>query len=349
MTMDKDKNKDIEAQYRKDSHLDLAKSNDALAQIAHPLDSITLPHYALPQLHLDEIDITSYFAGRKVLAPFYIGAMTGGTDRADAINLALAQAAQEAGIGFAIGSQRASLAAGRDMSQLRKIAPDIPIIGNLGITQLASEGGLDMAERAIESLEADAMAIHLNPLQEAAQLEGDRDWRGTKEALSAFIQRAEVPVIVKEVGAGIHPELARQLQAMGAAYIDIAGLGGTNWTRIETLRRPQSDKELFEPFLDWGIDSLTSLTSCHKAVPDAKLIASGGLRHGLDVAKTIYCGAHMACAAGPFLKAVEGKDGALNSQNLFDLIEIWKSQIKLACFLTNSQNLQELRQIPYNY
>ena len=163
MTMDKDKNKDIEAQYRKDSHLDLAKSPDALAQIAHPLDEVRLPHYALPQLHLDEIDITSYFVGKLVSAPFYIGAMTGGTDRADAINLALAQAAQETGIGFAIGSQRAALAAGRDMSQLRKIAPDSPIIGNLGITQLASTGGLDMAERAIESLEADAMAIHLNP------------------------------------------------------------------------------------------------------------------------------------------------------------------------------------------
>ena len=345
MDKDKDKNKDIEAQYRKDSHLDLAKSNDALAQIAHPLDAVRLPHYALPQLHLDEIDITSYFVGKLVSAPFYIGAMTGGTDRADAINLALAQAAQETGIGFAIGSQRAALAAGRDMSQLRKIAPDSPIIGNLGITQLASEGGLDMAERAIESLEADAMAIHLNPLQEAAQLEGDRDWRGTEKALSAFIERAKVPVIVKEVGAGIHPTLARRLQAMGAAYIDIAGLGGTNWTRIETLRRPDADKALFEPFLDWGIDSLTSLTSCHKALPDAKLIASGGLRHGLDVAKTLYCGAQMACAAGPFLKAIEDEDGALNPKNLIDLIEMWKSQIKLACFLTNSQNLQELRQI----
>lgn len=340
------KDKDIEAQFRKDAHLDLAKSDAALADIAHPLDRVTLPHHALPQLHLDEIDINSYFCGRAVTAPFYIGAMTGGTDRADAINLALARAAQEAQIGFAVGSQRASLAADRDMKILRKTAPDIPIIGNLGITQLARDGGFDMANRAIDSLEADAMAIHLNPLQEAAQIEGDRDWRHTADALATFIRQSNVPVIIKEVGAGIHPTLAKELHAMGAAYIDLAALGGTNWTRIETLRRDKADRALFEPFLDWGIDLVTSLTHCRETLPDAKLIASGGIRHGLDVAKSLYLGANMACAAGPFLKALEQTDASLNEKNLINVIDIWQAQIKLACFLTNSQNLQELRQIP---
>ena len=342
--MSDDKYKDIQAQYRKDCHLDLAKTNDALAQITHPLDSVTLPHYALPQLHLDEVDITTYFCGRQVTAPFYIGAMTGGTPRADAINLALAKAAQEAGIGFAIGSQRAALAAGHDMAHIRKMAPDIPMIGNLGITQLAGSDGHDMAMRAIEAIEADAMAIHLNPLQEAAQLEGDRDWRTSFEALADFIQASPVPVIVKEVGAGIHPRLAKQLHGLGAAYIDIAALGGTNWTRIETLRRADSDRAVFEPFLDWGIDLVTSLTSCRAAIKDGKLIASGGLRHGLDVAKSLALGADMACAAGPFLKTVEKQDGTLDVNNLLKLIDTWKSQVKLACFLTNSQNLQKLRQ-----
>ena len=343
------KDKDIEAQYRKDAHLDLAKTDAALANITHPLDRVRLPHYALPQLHLDKIDIKSYFCGRLVKAPFYIGAMTGGTDRADAINLALAEAAQEAGIGFAVGSQRASLAADRDMKPLRKAAADIPIIGNLGITQLARAGGFDMAKRAIDSLEADAMAIHLNPLQEAAQIEGDRDWQNTADALAHFIQISNVPVIIKEVGAGIHPTLAKELHAMGAAYIDLAALGGINWTRIETLRRDEADRTLFEPFLDWGIDLVTSLTQCREMLPDAKLIASGGIRHGLDVAKSLYLGADMACAAGPFLKAVEQEDGSLDAENLINLMNIWKSQIKLACFLTNSQNLQELRQIQQKY
>ena len=343
------KDKDIEAQFRKDAHLDLAKSDAALADIAHPLDRVKLPHHALPQLHLDKIDIKSYFCGRLVQAPFYIGAMTGGTDRADAINLALAKAAQEAGIGFAVGSQRASLAANRDMKILRKAAPDTPIIGNLGITQLAREGGFDMARRAIDSLEADAMAIHLNPLQEAAQIEGDRDWRNTADALATFIQMSNVPVIVKEVGAGLHPALAKEIHAMGAAYIDLAALGGTNWTRIETLRRDEADRALFDPFLDWGIDLVTSLTHCRETLADAKLIASGGIRHGLDVAKSLYLGAHMACAAGPFLKALEQEDGSLDAENLMNLITIWKSQVKLACFLTNSQNLQELRQIRQEY
>ena len=339
------KNQDIQAQYRKDSHLDLAKTDAALAHITHPLDSVILPHYALPQLHLDEIDIRTYFCGKLVQAPFYIGAMTGGTERADKINLALAKSAQESGIGFAIGSQRASLAAGRDMKHIRQIAPDIPIIGNLGITQLARPDGMDMAKRAIESLDADAMAIHLNPLQEAAQLEGDRDWRGTFEALQRFITDIDIAVIVKEVGAGIHPKLAKELHALGAVYIDIAALGGTNWTRIETLRRADGDRALFAPFLDWGIDLVSSLKGCRESLPDARLIASGGIRHGLDVAKTLYLGADMSCAAGPFLRAIEADDGSLNEENLIQLIEIWKSQIQLACFLTNSQNLQELRKI----
>lgn len=331
--MDDDKNK--QAHQRKDNHLDLAKQPLAKAAIDHPFDSMHFRHYALPSLHLDKIDITTRFLSKKMDAPFFIGAMTVGTDRADAINRALAEVAQSHNIGLALGSQRAGLSSGRDQSDLRKIAPDIPLIGNLGITQLASPSGHDMALRAIEAISADAMAIHLNPLQEAVQPEGDHDWRHTEDALASFIALSPVPVIIKEVGAGLHPDLVAKCHAMGAAYCDVAGLGGTNWTRIEAARR--DDNAPYAPFLDWGIPLDKALISARQTAADCRLIASGGLRHGLDVAKSLALGADIACAAGPFLKTLEQDDNSLDKAKLSEEIANWKLQIRLACFLTNCE------------
>ena len=340
------KAKDLSAHERKDAHLDLAKSPAAQAQISHPLDDITLPHHALPDIALSQIDLGTRFCGRHTSVPFFIGAMTGGTDRADKINHALAEVAAQKNIALALGSQRACLATGRDQSFFRKIAPKAVLIGNLGITQLAAKGGQDMAMRAIEAIDATAMAIHLNPLQEAAQPEGDHDWSGCAQALSHFIENAPVPVIVKEVGAGISAKLATQLDAMGASYIDLAGLGGTNWTRIEAARHQDPHKRrLFAPFLDWGIDSATALSDARSALPQARLIASGGIRHGLDVAKSLALGANMVAAAGPFLKALEGDDGIISQTKLANEIDLWTQQLRLACFLTNSKKPSDLAKI----
>ena len=329
---------------RKDAHLDLAKSDLAKAQITHPFDKVSLQHHALPDMAMDEIDVTKRFLSKRLDVPFFIGAMTGGTDRADAINACLAEVAQETNIALALGSQRASLANNRDVSYLRKLAPNAVLIGNLGITQLAQEGGFDMAMRAIDSIEANAMAIHLNPLQEAAQPEGDHDWRGVTDALAHFIKQSPVPVIVKEVGAGISASLAAYLGAMGAAYVDIAGLGGTNWTRIEAARHqsPQQNA-ILAPFLDWGIDTKTAISDASALASGTRLIASGGIRHGLDVAKALALGADMVCAAGPILKSLESADGTLSQDALMDEITIWTEQLRLACFLTNSAKIGDLK------
>ena len=339
-------NKDTSAHQRKDAHLDLAKLEANQAQISHPFDAIRLPHHALPNSALDEIDLRARFVGKRLASPIFIGAMTGGTDRADAINHALAEVASDAQIALALGSQRASLAQSRTQRALRAQNPNLVLIGNLGITQLAAKGGHDMAMRAIDDIEANAMAIHLNPLQEAAQIEGDHDWTGTLEALNSFIAAAPVPVIVKEVGAGISAALARELDSLGAAYIDVAGLGGTNWTRIEVARHTADETAaLFAPFLDWGIDTATALRSIRSALPHAKLIGSGGIRHGLDVAKALALGANMVCAAGPFLRALEQPDGTLCQDRLASTLATWHQQLRLACFLTNSRNISDLKDL----
>lgn len=338
--------KDKQAHKRKDAHLDLAKAPLSRAQIAHPLDDVRLVHHALPDRALSQIDMTTSFCSHRLASPLFIGAMTGGTDRADHINHALAEVAADKNIALALGSQRASLSQGRSQKALRTAHPNLALIGNLGITQLAASGGQDMAMRAIDDIEASALAIHLNPLQEAAQIEGDHDWRGTTDALATFIAKSPVPVIIKEVGAGISPALAKTLDGMGAAFIDVAGLGGTNWTRIEVARHEdsaaQNHAELFAPFLDWGIDTKTAIQGARAALPYAKLIASGGMRHGLDVAKSIALGANMVCAAGPFLRALEDEAGTLSQTALAECLAQWHDQLRLACFLTNVEKPSQL-------
>ena len=328
---------------RKNIHLDLARRDEAQSGIGCDWDMIRLTHQALPELNFDEIDLTAYFLGKKLAMPMMVGAMTGGTDRADAINRLLAEAAQEAKIGLAVGSQRAGLEEHRQDPDLRSIAPDIPIIGNLGGVQLAKEGGLDLAKRAAETLQADAMAIHLNPLQEMAQPEGDRDWRGILAAIEDAVRSLPCPIIVKEVGAGISSDVAGRLFAAGVQWIEIAGLGGTNWTRIETMRRAEEDQDVMTPFLDWGNTTLDSLIAIKEDHPTLRLIASGGVRNGLDAAKAIWMGAEMAAAAGPMLKAAEDDKGKLTPERLHTHLEDWKTQMAMALFLTGSPDLNAFK------
>ena len=328
---------------RKNAHLDLARGEDAQTRHGNGFDRIMLCHNALPECDADAIDLTVSFLGYRLKMPLMIGAMTGGTDRADQINLTLAEAAQKAGVALAVGSQRASIESKRDQSQLRTIAPDIPIIANLGGVQLARPNGLDLAKQAVDMLAADAIAIHLNPLQEAAQPEGDRNWHGVEEAISQLVNSLDCPVVIKEVGAGITADVAKRLDALGARYIDVAGLGGTNWTRIETLRHSDGNNPLMTPFLDWGISTSDALQEIKKALPHARLIASGGIRHGLDAAKGLWLGAEMIAAAGHFLRAVEDDDGQRTPQKLDDALALWRGQMQLALFLTGSPDIPSFR------
>ena len=331
-----------EAQGRKDTHLDLARQNAALSAQPTGLDRVRLTHNALPECDADAIDASCHFLGYKLAMPLMIGAMTGGTERADRINLHLAEAACEAGVALAVGSQRAALETGRGKSKLREMAKGIPLIGNLGGVQLARAGGIDLAKRAVDAIEADAMAIHLNPLQEITQPEGDRDWRGVETAISTLVASLPCPVIIKEVGAGISANVATRMLAKGVYAIDCAGLGGTNWTRIEAMRR-DDNAATHTPFLDWGIPTLDAILALRDAHPQMRLIASGGVRHGLDVARACWLGASVVAAAGPFLKAAEDVSGTPTPEMLTATLNIWQSQVEMALFLTGSPDLTSFR------
>ena len=330
---------------RKDAHLALAASGVALGEEDAGFDRVRLEHCALPECDLAAIDITTSCLGRAVDAPLFIGAMTGGTAHADAINMALAEVAEEARIALAVGSQRASIEAGRSQSALRGRAPSVPLIGNLGGVQLALPGGIDLARRAVDDLQADAIFIHLNPLQEAVQPEGQTDWRHVLAALETAVRELEVPVMVKEVGAGIGPEVAKRLFEVGVHAVDVAGLGGTNWTRIEAARR--DDAAVFDPFLDWGLPTVDAIRAARAACPNGRLIASGGVRHGLDAAKALWLGAVLVSMAGPVLRALT-TDGvqAPDPRSALQAMDRCKAQLRLALFLTGAPDLAAFAGVP---
>jgi isopentenyl-diphosphate delta-isomerase len=328
---------------RKGEHLDLAKMPSAMAQVENSLDRVRLTHQALPESNADEIDTSMRFLNSRLAMPLMISGMTGGMARGDAINLALAEVASQHGIALCIGSQRASLMAKQSQSDVRARAKHVPLIGNLGGVQLAGEGGIALAQRAIDDLGADAMAIHLNPLQEFAQPEGDRNWHGVLAALGELVKRSDVPIMVKEVGAGISATTARQLMDQGVTIIDIAGLGGTNWTRIEQSRSDPPRQQVMSPFLDWGIPTVDALKAVRAQHKDATIIASGGVRHGLDMARCVWLGADVVSAAGVFIKTLEDENGTLHLDRLDALLSVWKQQLKVAMFLTASKTLNALK------
>ena len=332
----------IRASSRKDAHIDLALDPKTNSEGANSFDRMRFVHCALPELNIADIDLVTSFCGRRLSAPMMIGAMTGGTARAEAINRALAIVAQEQKIAFAVGSQRAALESGQSTAYLRDLAPDIPIIGNLGGIQLARPNGLDLAKAAIDDLQADAIAIHLNPLQEAVQPEGENDWCGVRDAISRLVKANTAPVIVKEVGAGISVQVARELFDCGVMAVDVAGFGGTNWARIEAARRDY-DTNLFSPFLDWGIPTLECLLSMRDIFEGQHLIASGGVRHGLDAMRAYWLGAETISLAGPLLASLLRHNKTPSPDRLSYLVDHFKRQMALTLFLTGAPDLNAFR------
>ena len=334
----------IPATARKDTHIDLALTPLAKPDIANSMDRLNFIHCALPECDLDGVDLATQFYGKALSAPIMIGAMTGGTPRAAEINAALATVAQSHKIAFAVGSQRAALELGQSASNLRNLAPDVVIIGNLGGIQLARPNGIDLAKAAVDDLAADAIAIHLNPLQEAVQPEGERDWRGVRDAIGALVTANIAPVIVKEVGAGINAKLAAELFDMGVSTVDIAGVGGTNWARIEAARR--RDSAVFAPFLDWGMTTMDCLLDIRNCCPGHSIIASGGIRHGLDAMRAYWLGADMVSLAGAMLSHLIQNDARPDPEMLSGYVDVIKQQMKLAAFLTGAAELGEFRKKP---
>ena len=322
---------------RKADHIALALQQKHQAQHGSGFDRLRFEPNPLPQLALDDIDHSSQFLNQPVAAPFLIGAMTGGCENGEMINRHLAEAAQACQIPMALGSQRAALEQGTAQNA-RHWAPSVILLGNLGATQLQQQG-LDLAKRAVDSVEANALIIHLNPLQELVQPNGDRDWNLVLEAIQNTAAQLEVPVIVKEVGAGIGPGTAKRLMDAGISWIEVAGRGGTSWASIELDRNDsEREREIAAPFIDWGMDTVELLPAVHAACPTLGLIGSGGVRHGLDIARCIRLGAQMTALAQPFLApALESTEAVVEK------ISILQQQLPWAMFLTGSQNLHDLR------
>lgn len=328
---------------RKNEHLDIVLSGRGSAIGRTGFDEIAFEHVALPELHMDDIDISTTFLGKRISGPFLVSSMTGGPSRAAAINLNLAEACHVLNLPLAIGSQRVAIE-GRDNAglgeELRRIAPNIPLLANFGAAQLNLGFGLAEAERAVDMIGADALIIHLNPLQEAVQPEGNRDWRSLLGRIEALARSLSVPIIAKEVGAGISGGLSRRLVDAGVAVIDVAGAGGTSWALVEAERaQSQEQAAIARAFADWGLPTARAIMDVRRACPDICLIGSGGIRNGIDAAKAIRLGADLVGQAAGVLDAATQSEEAVVRH-----FTVLLAQLRIACFCTGSGDLKELKQ-----
>lgn len=329
---------------RKDDHLDIVLDPaKAVSRVAAGWSAVQFEHCALPELDLASIDLRASLLGIGLRAPLLISSMTGGAYRAVAINRHLAEAAEALGIAMGVGSQRVSLQTGNNQGltrELRRIAPSIPLLANIGAAQLLEPDGLDLAHRAVDTLEANGLIIHLNPLQEAVQPEGDRNWRGVLAGITRAAASLGVPIIVKEVGAGLSAPVATALVEAGVQVIDVAGAGGTSWAAVEGERATSAaDRAVAMAFADWGIPTASCVQAVRRALPNVPLIASGGVRDGVDAAKAIRLGADLVGQAASILR-----DATVSTEAVVEHFDVIIRQLRIACFCTGSANLAALRQ-----
>ncbi len=297
---------------RKGDHLRLALA-DGRAQRpgrSNGLERFRFESLSLPELHLNHIDLRVTLLGKSLQAPLLVGAMTGGTVDAGRVNRILAEAAEYCGVGFCLGSQRPMLDLQPDQVEsfrMRDLAPRTLILGNIGAIQLRDHLDGKGMEALANAVQADGMFVHLNPLQESIQPEGDRDWRGVLDAIGEVAAGCNIPVLVKEVGAGLGEQTLAMLAAMGLAGVETAGVGGTSWAQIEALRHNERTPQSIagEVLADFGVSTAESVMLARRALPRRLVIASGGLRDGLEVAKCIALGANACAMAYPFLQAAQ--------------------------------------------
>jgi isopentenyl-diphosphate delta-isomerase len=305
-------------------------------------DRYHFTHCCLPEIDYQDIDVTTSFLGKDLGAPILISSMTGGTEQAKTINYRLAEVAQQYRLAMGVGSQRVAVEypGVADTFQVRKVAPDLLLFANLGAVQLNYRYGMDECRRVVESLEADALILHLNPLQECIQPKGDTNFKGLLDRIASVCQQLSVPVIVKEVGNGISAPMAQKLIAAGVSAIDVAGAGGTSWAKVES-KRAETDlqRRLGQTFGDWGIPTSECLRSIRQVDADIPLIASGGLRNGLDLAKSIALGADLGGLAFPFLQAAD-----ISTTAVAELAQVLIAEMKTALFCTGNANLAALKQ-----
>ena len=329
-------------QTRKSEHIKINLEQDVRSGLTNGLERYHFVHEALPELDLDTVNTSLTLFRKKLAAPILISSMTGGTEQAGVINQRLAEAAQENQVAMGVGSQRAAL---EDMQQIptysvtRKVAPNILLFANLGAIQLNSGFGLDECRRVVDMLQANALFLHLNPIQEAVQDGGNTNFAGLAKKITGICKNLEVPVIVKEVGWGMSERTARILAECGVSAIDVAGAGGTSWSQVE-MHRAQNNftRQLAATFVDWGIPTADSILNVRKAAPGMILFSSGGLKDGLDLAKCIALGATLGGFAGPFLRAA-----AISTGKVSEVIKLTRQQIQVTMFGTGATNLSELK------
>ena len=331
---------------RKDAHLDVVLQREVgSAGVARGLGGYALEFDALPELDLDEVELGVTLLGKKLRAPILVGAMTGGTTRAGDINRKLARAAARVGVGMALGSQRAMIVKPEltRSFQVKDAAPDLPILfGNVGAVQLNYGVGLDEIRGALEAVEADALNLHLNPLQEAVQPEGDTRFSGLGPKIAALADALHVPCLIKEVGSGISERTASKLAALPVAGVEVAGVGGTSWARVESHRAPAGSvqAEVGRRLAGFGVSTARSLLACRSRFGERVVIASGGIRTGLDAAVALALGADAIAFAAPLLEAAtEGEDAIVHA------LETMIYELRVICFCTGSRDVAALRRV----
>ena len=337
---------DIES--RKVDHIRVTLEANVEARSSTLLEDVWIVHNPLPEIDEDDIDLSVEFCGKRLRAPLMITAMTGGSDVATQINRELARAAEKHGIAIGVGSQRAGIekpSLRYTYRVVREEAPTTLVVANLGAPQLSKGYGPREAREAVEMIDADVLAIHLNPGQEFFQVEGDPYYSNVIERIAEIVDAVDVPVLVKETGTGLSYEIVRILYKLGVRCFDVAGLGGTNWIKVEILRaQRRGDKyRPAGPLMDyWGVPTAVSIIEARKAAPGAYIVGSGGIRNGLDAAKAIALGADVAGAALHFLRSLL-RGGP---ESLDRALETMKTQIKAVLFMTGARKPTDLWRVP---
>jgi isopentenyl-diphosphate delta-isomerase len=329
---------------RKNDHLRINLEEDVSSGITSGLKNYHFIHQALPEIDLNKIDLQTEIMGKQISAPIFISSMTGGSDEARSVNRNLALAANELYIPMGVGSQRAAIEDPdlADTFKLRDIAPDIPLFANLGAVQLNYGYGVKECQQAVDMIEADALILHLNPLQEALQPEGNTDFSGLLSKISEVVSGISVPVIVKEVGWGISSETAASLSNAGIKYIDVAGGGGTSWSQIEKFRSENKEQaDIAALFRDWGISTADSVRDLANSNLPISIFASGGLRSGLDAAKCIALGADLCGFAGRIIKAATNSSDAVIAQ-----LNMIKKELQISMFAAGVPDIKTLKTTP---
>ena len=299
-------------------------------------------HCCLPELDRDDIDLSTTFLGKSLRSPLLISSMTGGTAQAQQINFRLAEVAQTYRLAMGVGSQRVAIEKPEvaETFAIRKIAPDALLFANVGAVQLNYGYGVDECRQMVDLLEAEALILHINPLQECIQPQGDTNFKGLFHKIEQVCHALDVPVIAKEVGNGISVKMVQRLQEAGISAIDVAGAGGTSWAKVESERSPnQMLRQLGQTFGDWGIPTAECIAGIAHYDSDLPLIASGGLRNGLDAAKAIALGADLAGFAYPFLRAASESPQALDQ-----LVQLLIAELTTVLFCTGNANFAQLQQ-----